>query len=129
MKATTAPKDDSTTGKAKTGAPAMMNQVTVIGRTCTAIQLRQTNNGVAGSIRLAVPGRGGKTNFFTANFWNDSAQTAERFLTAPLGRLIAITGSLVSTRWLAKDGSAREQVAINVDRFYFLDRPTQKEVA
>ena len=125
MKAAMAPNANDTSGRANAARP-MMNQVTVIGRTCTAIQLRQTTTGLVGSIRVAVAGRTGNTNFFTATFWNGSAQAAADFLTHPLGRLIAINGSLVSVPWVAKDGSTRESVSINVERFFFLDRPAKK---
>lgn len=127
MTAKTVPQDNDTPGAGKTGPPAMMNQITVIGRACTAIQLRQTPTGQVANQRIAVAGRGGKTNFFTVTFWNGSALVAQKYLA--VGRLAAFQGALVSKTWLSQDGSTRESVSINVERFFFLDKLTKKEVA
>lgn len=127
MTAKTVPEGNDTPGTAKTGPPAMMNQVTVVGRTCTAIQLRPTPTGQVANQRIAVACRGGTTNFFTVTFWNGSALVAQKYLT--VGRLAAFQGALVSKTWSAQDGSTRESVSINVERFFFLDKLTKKEVA
>ena len=105
-----------------------LNQVALIGRTGNIPELRFTANGTpVCNLRLAVDGRNGVTTWHTLTLWGKQAQTAATFLT-PVGRRIAVTGSLTSHSWEAADGSTRTADGVNVHSFQFLDYPKAAEL-
>ena len=101
----------------------MANTVVLTGRLTKDPELRQTPAGVfTVTIRIACDryagkGREKKTDFFSVDAWRSTAEfIANNFRK---GKLIEITGSLLTNPWTDKNGSKHEGVRILAERVNF----------
>lgn len=101
----------------------MANTVVITGRLTKDPELRQTPAGVSAvTIRIACDryagkGREKKTDFLSVEAWRSTAEfIANNFRK---GKLIEITGSLLTNPWTDKNGSKHEGVRILAERVSF----------
>ena len=102
-----------------------MNEVTIIGRIATDIELRTTQNGIAhASFKVAVDrkykGQDGKkiSDFLQVAAWRQSAEFVSKY--GNKGDRVAVHGSIQSRSYDAQDGSKRyitEIVSDNIELF------------
>lgn len=102
-----------------------MNEVTIIGRIATDIELRTTQNGIAhASFKVAVDrkykGQDGKkiSDFLQVAAWRQSAEFVSKY--GNKGDRVAVHGSIQSRSYDAQDGTKRyitEIVSDNIELF------------
>lgn len=109
-----------------------MNKVIMIGNLVADPTLRQTNTGLSVcSFRIAVTRRFAnpqgvrESDFFDVVAWRQTAEFISKYFTK--GRKIAITGSLQSRNYEAKDGTKRTAIEIQVDEAEFVDSKRDSE--
>lgn len=102
-----------------------MNRWVGIGRICSDVELRHTQNGTAvASYRLAV-NRDYKSDgqpdadFISCVCWGKTAEFAEKYLHK--GTKIAVEGRISTRSYEDKDGKKRTAVEITVDRHEFCE--------
>ncbi|MDU7243239.1 single-stranded DNA-binding protein [Clostridium sp.] len=99
-----------------------MNKVVLIGRMVADPELNfQANSGMAiCRFRLAVtrPFKKDETDFINCIAFNKRAETIAQYLTK--GRQLAVTGSIRTGSYDAKDGTKRYTTDIVVDSFEFI---------
>jgi single-strand DNA-binding protein len=89
------------------------NEVTLIGRLTSDVELRQTSTGVpVTSFRIAV--NGPTTEFISVVAWRQKAEFVASWLKK--GRLIHVAGRLQTRTWEAPDGSTRRTVEVVANR-------------
>lgn len=108
-----------------------MNVLTITGNVCNDLELRdaKTANGPQKvcNIRIAENSYiGGKqvTTFFSTTAWGTSAENACKYLAK--GSHIAVTGSVGTEEYDAKDGGKRMQLVIRNSRIEFGPRTVGK---
>lgn len=103
------------------------NRITIMGRICNDLGLKQTNSGVdVLSFTVAVdrsfqPKDGGDklTDFFSVTCWRNTAAFVAKYFGK--GRMILIDGSMQSRKYQDKDGNNRTVWEIQADRVDFAD--------
>lgn len=102
-----------------------MNRWVGIGRLCSDVELRHTQNGTAvASYRLAV-NRDYKSDgqpdadFISCVCWGKTAEFAEKYLQK--GTKIAVEGRISTRSYEDKDGKKRTAVEITVERHEFCE--------
>lgn len=102
----------------------MLNNVSLMGRIASDLELKNTPAGVAVvTFPLAVEknfaNSDGKreTNFFQVVAWRHNADFISKFFKK--GDTIVITGELSSRDWSDKDGRRRREIEIVVSNVYF----------
>lgn len=94
----------------------MINNVTLIGRLCTDVELRTTNTGKSvANFRIAVDrsyskGDNKQTDFITICCWEGQANFVEKWFKK--GSMIAIQGSIQTRNYEDKDGNKRTAVEV-----------------
>ena len=99
-----------------------MNNIILIGRLATDIELRYTPDGKAvASFTLAVDDDYKKdyTHFFQIECWGKLAENCEKYIGK--GRKAAIKGSLKQNRWENENGNKRSKNIVNASNVEFLD--------
>lgn len=97
-----------------------MNQVTLIGRIGTDINLRYTTNGKAvTNIRLATHERNNQTRWHRVTIWGKQAENAQKYLQR--GSLIAVQGNLRTDVVEGDNGDRKEYTKVHTNRVKFLD--------
>lgn len=97
-----------------------MNQVALVGRTTTDIELRSTMNGKhVTSFTLAVSRDKDNTDFITCNAWEKTAEVLAQY--THKGSQIGIEGSLQQRKWQTQSGENRYALEVLVRRIQLLD--------
>ena len=97
-----------------------MNNLTLIGRTTSAIELKQTTAGKSvATFTLAVkrPFTKDTTDFFNCTIWDKQAETISKHVSK--GEQIGIVGYLQNRTWNDKEGNKRTATEIVVEKFDF----------
>lgn len=103
----------------------MLNKVTIMGRLCSAPELRHTQSGIpVCSCRLAVDrdylSNGEReTDFFDVVAWRGTAEFLCRYFGK--GQMVALDGRLQTRTWTDRDGNNRVSVEIVAESVYFAD--------
>ena len=107
----------------------MLNNVTVCGRICNDLELKQTPNGVfVLSFTIACErdfkDKNGErqTDFIDVITFNHTAEFVSRYFSK--GRMAIVDGRLQTRRWQDKKGNNRKAVEIVSDSVYFADSKT-----
>jgi len=104
----------------------MLNQVTLVGRTCNDIELHQFESGACvGNVSLAVnekkKDKSGEyvdhTEFVRCTLWNKTAELASKYV--PKGRMICFVGKLQTSSY-EKDGVKQFKTEVVVREMKFL---------
>ena len=102
----------------------MLNNVSLMGRIVTDIELKTTANGTAVlSFPLAVeknfPNADGKrdTNFIQIVAWRGTAEFVSKFFKK--GDMIALTGEISTRDWTDKEGKKRKETEVLANTVYF----------
>lgn len=102
-----------------------LNNVCVMGRIGTDIELRRTGKDVAvASFALAVDrdfksGGEKETDWFDVVAWRNTAEFIQKYFAK--GRMIVVSGRLQARSWTDKEGNKRKTVEIVADNAYFGD--------
>lgn len=105
----------------------MINQVFLVGRLGTDVEIRYTKNSKAvASFSMATgrtwtDGNGDKqekTEWHSVKVWGKQAETCQRYLKK--GRQCAVIGELETESWETKDGEKRYKTIIRAGRVQFL---------
>lgn len=99
-----------------------MNNVILIGRTTSDIELKQTQTGksvTTFSIAVSRPHTKDQTDFFTIVAWEKLAELISRYVRK--GNLICVRGYLTTRKWQAPDGSNRHAVELVAEDIKFLE--------
>ena len=97
----------------------MLNQVAVIGRIATDLELRYTPNGDAVcDFVVAFDNYGEKTSFIKVTCWRKLAENTAEYMEK--GRQIGVSGELVQDKWENKQGEKRSKIKINAKNVKFL---------
>ena len=97
-----------------------MNNLTLIGRTTSAIELKQTTAGKSvATFTLAVkrPYTKDTTDFFNCTVWDKQAETMSKHVGK--GDQIAVSGYLQNRSWEDNNGNKRIATEVVVKDFYF----------
>ena len=103
----------------------MLNNITIMGRIGTDIELRRTGNGVAvASFTVAVDrdfksGGENETDWIDCVAWRQTGEFIQKHFAK--GRMIVVSGRLQIRNWNDKDGNKRKSAEIVVDNAYFGD--------
>ena len=107
----------------------MLNNVTVCGRICNDLELKQTQNGVfVLSFTIACErdfkDKNGErqTDFIDVITFNHTAEFVSRYFSK--GRMVIVDGRLQTRRWQDKNGNNRKAVEIVSESVYFADSKT-----
>ena len=102
----------------------MLNDVTMMGRICTDLELQVTPNGnnvctfrIAVERRYQTKGEERKTDFFNVVAWRKTAEIICQYFSK--GRMILIQGELQTRSYTDKNGNPATWYEIIVDRFSF----------
>ena len=97
-----------------------MNQVALIGRIATEIELRYLQDGTAvANFNLAVDGyKQDETYFFEIVCWGNTAENTAEYMSK--GREVGISGELQQDKWQNDDGYNRSKVKVNARQVKFL---------
>lgn len=97
-----------------------MNSVSLLGRLCRDIEVRQTPNGTRViSNTIAVDGISDHTDFIPVVFWGQTAEFVGKYFRK--GSRIAVTGWIQSREYEDKQGNHRTAIEVNVQRAYFCE--------
>lgn len=103
----------------------MLNNITIMGRIGTDIELRRTGNGVAvASFTVAVDrdfksGGEKETDWIDCVAWRQTGEFIQKYFAK--GRMIVVSGRLQVRSWEDKDGKKRKTAEVVVDNAYFGD--------
>lgn len=100
-----------------------MNIVTITGRICADIELRQTQNGVSVAtftVAVSRPRVKDTTDFINCVAWRSSAEFLSRY--THKGDMIAIVGMLTTRKYEDKEGNKRVAYEVLCDRVESLQR-------
>lgn len=103
----------------------MLNNVTIMGRIGTDIELRRTGSGVAvASFTIACDrdfktGGEKETDWIDCVAWRQTGEFIQKYFAK--GRMIVVSGRLQTRSWTDKDGNKRKSVEIVADNAYFGD--------
>ena len=99
-----------------------MNKAFIVGNVCADPAMFQTKNGkTVCNFNVAVTNRrlsGESTVYFKCAAWNATADLCNKFLSK--GKKVAISGSVSSEAYMARDGKPRSNVKIDVEDIEFL---------
>ena len=96
-----------------------MNNVNLIGRIATEIELRYTPDGTAVcDFVVAVDNYGDKTSFIDVTCWRKLAENVAEYMEK--GRQVGITGEIVQDRWQDDNGNNRSKIKIQARNVKFL---------
>ena len=104
-----------------------LNNVSIVGRLTRTPDLKTGNDKSYSKFAIAN-NPGGKDNdasFFDVTIFGKMAENCNKFLEK--GNLVAITGRLIQSRWVNKDGDKRSKVEIIANTVSFLSSPKNKE--
>lgn len=102
-----------------------MNNINLIGRLTTDVELKQTPNGVSVcQFTLAVdrPRVKDTTDFIPCVAWRNTAEFITRYFRK--GNKIALTGVLTTRKWQDKDGNNRVSYEVVADNVEFCESKT-----
>ena len=100
-----------------------MNIVTINGRICADIELRQTQNGVSVAtftVAVSRPRVKDTTDFINCVAWRSSAEFLSRY--THKGDMIAIVGMLTTRKYEDKEGNKRVAYEVLCDRVESLQK-------
>lgn len=100
-----------------------MNIVTISGRLCADIELRQTKDGVsvaAFTVAVSRPRTKDTTDFINCVAWRQSAEFMSRY--TKKGDMVAVVGVLKTRKFEDKDGNKRVAYEVHCDRVESLQR-------
>ena len=98
----------------------IVNNVNLIGRIATEIEIRYTPDGAAVcDFVMAVDNYGDKTSFVDVTCWRKLAENVAEYMEK--GRQIGVSGELVQDKWENKQGEKRSKIKINAKNVKFLD--------
>ena len=100
-----------------------MNIVTITGRICADIELRQTQNGVSVAtftVAVSRPRVKDTTDFINCVAWRSSAEFLSRY--THKGDMIAIVGMLTTRKYEDKEGNKRVAYEVLCDRVESLQK-------
>ena len=100
-----------------------MNIVTITGRLCADVELRQTKNGVSNAtftVAVSRPRVKDTTDFINCVAWRQSAEFLSRY--THKGDMIAIVGMLIPRKYEDKEGNKRVAYEVHCDRVESLQR-------
>lgn len=101
-----------------------MNSVSLLGRLCREIEVRQTPNGTRViSNAIAVDGISDHADFIPVVFWGQTAEFVGKYFRK--GSRIAVTGRIQSREYEDKQGNHRTAIEVNVHRAYFCESKKQ----
>ena len=97
-----------------------MNNVNLIGRIATEIELEYLKDGTAvANFNLAVDGyKQDETYFFEIVCWGNTAENTAEYMSK--GREVGISGELRQDKWQNDDGYNRSKVKVNARQVKFL---------
>ena len=96
-----------------------MNQVALIGRIATEIELKYLKDGTAvANFNLAIDGYKDETYFFEIVCWGNTAENTAEYMSK--GREVGISGELQQDKWQNDDGYNRSKVKVNARQVKFL---------
>jgi len=97
-----------------------MNNVNLIGRIATEIELRYLKDGTAvANFNLAVDGyKQDETYFFEIVTWGNTAENTAEYMEK--GREVGISGELRQDKWENDQGQKRSKVKVNARNVKFL---------
>lgn len=106
-----------------------MNIVSLIARIAGEPSTRRvkTRDGETSvtEVRIAIPtsmGRDSKTGFLSARYWR--RESLAKFLRK--GRLVSVTGQLVTESWKTESGESRSRLVLDVRDIQLLDSPARE---
>jgi single-strand DNA-binding protein len=105
-----------------------MNNLTLLGRTTAAIELKQTQAGKSvATFSLAVkrPFTKDTTDFFNVTVWDKQAETIAKYVNK--GNLICVRGYLQNRSWEDKNGNKRYATEIVAEEFDFCEARNAQE--
>ena len=97
-----------------------MNKIMLLGRTTSAIELKQTAGGKSvASFTLAVrrPFTKDTTDFINIVVWDKQAETASRYVNK--GDMIVVEGYLTNRSYEAQDGTKRYVTEVVAEKVHF----------
>ena len=100
-----------------------MNIVTITGRLCADVELRQTKDGVSVAtftVAVSRPRVKDTTDFFNCVAWRSSAEFLSRY--THKGDMLAIVGMLTTRKYEDKEGNKRVAYEVVCDRVESLQR-------
>ena len=96
-----------------------MNNVSLVGRVATEIELRYTPQGTAvADFALAVDGYKDDAYFFDITAWGNTAENTAEYMEK--GREVGISGELRQEKWENDQGQKRSKVKVNARNVKFL---------
>ena len=103
-----------------------MNNVSLIGRVATEIELRYTPQGTAvADFALAVDGYKEETYFFDITAWGNTAENTAEYMEK--GREVGISGELRQNKWENDQGQKRSKIKVNARNVKFLSDGQKKD--
>ena len=105
-----------------------MNIVTITGRLCADIELRQTQNGVSVAtftVAVSRPRVKDTTDFINCVAWRSSAEFLSRY--THKGDMIAIVGMLTTRKYEDKEGNKRVAYEVLCDRVESLQKREESQ--
>jgi single-strand DNA-binding protein len=104
-----------------------MNTINLIGRTTSAIELRQTPNGkLVTNFTLAVNDGKDKSYFIDCVAWEKTAELIEKFI--PKGSMLGLNGKLTTRSYEDKNGNKRKQTEVLVEKIHFIEKRTERVI-
>lgn len=98
-----------------------MNKISIMGRICNDIEVRQTNSAIKVlNLNIAVKRRFSKNNdtdFFKVTFWDKKADLISQYFKK--GDLILIVGRLENNKYVNKNGENRNENIIMCEEIHF----------
>lgn len=109
-----------------------MNNVTLMGRTTSDIELKTTTNGVSvATFTLAVDrkytpkGQERQTDFINCVAWRNNAEFISKWFRK--GDMIGVIGEIQTHSYTDKDGNKRTAVEVIIDNAYFCGGKKQQQ--
>lgn len=101
-----------------------MNNICLVGRLTTDLEIKQSNNKKYGKFTLAVNRllKKNETDFINCTAFGKTAETLQKY--CKKGHRIGVQGR-IHTSTFEKNGEKRSSYTIIVDNFYFLQNKTE----
>ena len=110
----------------------MLNSINIMGRLTKNPELRYTKSekpvaSFSIAVERDIPSSSGErqTDFFECVAWGKTGEFISKYFVK--GNMIALAGSLVTSKWQDKDGKDRKNVEINVASAYFCESKKAEE--
>ena len=108
----------------------MLNQVTLIGRIATDVELRYTpNQNAVANFVIAVnrpKSKNDETDFIPVVAWRKQAENTANYLSK--GSKLAVTGQIQISKWQNNEGQNRQKAEVVAESVVFLDNKKGQDV-